>query len=134
MILDVSANYFRRYLVPDRSSNPTVRAKYPFSLGLPSNSVKLIEGVDAMLLTSPSKIEDGLLHRTAQLSPKLFRTKLGVSPVVEGQQSPNDQGRHDLADDASWVPADEMVQLQPVLKPPEDNLNRPSISIDHLWW
>ena len=89
------------------------------------NNVKLIEGVDAMLLTSPSKIEDGLLHRAAQLSPKLFRTKLGVSPVVEGQQSPNDQGRHDLADDASWVPADEMVQLQPVFKPPEDNLNRP---------
>ena len=64
---------------------------------LSANSVKLIEGVDAMLLTSPSKIEDGLLHRAAQLSPKLFRTKLGVSSVVDRQQSPHDQGRHDLA-------------------------------------
>jgi len=82
-----------------------------------------------MLLTSPSKIEDGLLHRTAQLPPKLFRTKLGVSPVVDRQQSPHDQGGYDLANDASRVPADEMIQLQPVFEPPEDNLNRPAVVV-----
>ena len=82
-----------------------------------------------MLLTSPSKIEDGLLHRPAQLPPKLFRTKLGVSSVVDRQQSPHDQGRHDLADDASRIAADEMIQLQPVFEPPKHNLNRPAVVV-----
>ena len=88
------------------------------NLYAPLNSVKLIEGVDAMLLTSPSEVKDHLLLCPAH---QFLRTKLGVASVVDRQQSPHDQDRHDpsnhdLSNDAPWIAADEMVQLQPVFQ------------------
>ena len=91
------------------------------------NSVKLIEGVDAILLTSPSKIKNGFLHRTARFPPKSFRTKVGGSPVANGQHSPYDQTCHNLADDAPRIAVDKVIELQAIFEPPKHNLNRPAM-------
>lgn len=77
-----------------------------------------------------AKVKDGLMDSSDEFAPKRLGTEFDVILIGNDKQAPNNECDKDLAQDTSEVVRHQMVELEGLFEPTEDDFNGPAIVIE----